>query len=108
MSAPGSVWDADDYGTQERAESCEGCGSRGTDCTCEPCGSCAKVVDSGRLTWSRDGRWRCPSCHTHAEVKLLCGERPAFVVHRDRAADMRKTVEEPAFSMSALVFGVMG
>lgn len=100
--------DETEYGIQERAGCCECCGGRGTDCTCEPCGECAKVVDSGRLTWAADGRWRCPSCHVRRECKIVCGERPAFVDRViDRAEDMRRTVEQPAFSMQDLVFGAV-
>jgi len=77
------------YGGEDCAERCERCGWRPEGCTCAPCDECADVLDSGKLTWSRDGRWRCPSCQVRREIKVIAAERPAF---RPSLADLYAAV----------------
>lgn len=104
----GDEWDAMDLECNEGPEACERCCSVPSACSCAPCEGCSEVMDSANLTLAVDGRWRCATCSLRADLKLLCAERPAFIMPRGRdlRTDLKRTTEEAIFSMEALVFGM--
>lgn len=65
------------YSHSDVCRTCKGSGVVESDV--EPCGECAALTAPGALTWSPDARWRCPKCQVRREMKVVAGERPAYV-----------------------------